>query len=142
MWWALAGLALLAGVLALVLVPRARRRSAWEADLSAAHGEAAWFARELLPQLQRAMTPAEVAGGWRVAAGRVSSVEDLLAGLSSSAPDEGGRARAGALRDAVRRAHRDVDELLVSPDPAALSGGLAVIAGQLAEVLERAPRPD
>ena len=88
-----------------------RGQPAWDADLSAAHGETAWFARELLPQLQRAMTSVEVAVGWRV----------------------------GALRHAVRCARRDVDGLLVSPDQAAQPRVLALIAGQLAEVLEQGP---
>src|SRR6476469_5330747 len=51
-WWALAAAALVAAALAAFLVPRARKRSAWRAELAEAEGEVGWFARQLLPQLQ------------------------------------------------------------------------------------------
>lgn len=128
---------LLAAALAVVLVRRARRRSAWDADLAAVEDEAEWFARELVPRLQQAGSPDEVAGGWRVAAGRVILAEDQLTGLESSAPDEARRTRARALRDAVRAARHGVDGLLVSPDPATLPRDLAATVSQLAVVLDR-----
>jgi hypothetical protein len=136
-WWVLAGV-LLAAALAALLVPRARRRAAWRADLAGAEGEVAWFARELLPQLQQAGSADEVAGGWQVAAGRVTAVEDRLTGLEPSAPDEAGRGRARELRDAVRGARRGMDELVVSRDPAAMANGLQALATELIAVLDAA----
>ena len=75
--WVLLVAGALAAVLA-ILLRRSRRRRSWQADLSAAEEEVAWFAGELLPQLQRAASPDEVAGGWRVATRRVTSIEDRL----------------------------------------------------------------
>ena len=48
------------------LVVRARRRSAWDQELAAEEGEVSWLARELLPELRRAASREEVAGGWTV----------------------------------------------------------------------------
>ena len=79
--------ALVAGVVGSVLVPRARRRRAWDAELTAAEKETRWLVREFLPQLQSAGTADEVAGGWQVGAGRVTLVEDQLTGMESAAPD-------------------------------------------------------
>ncbi len=87
-WWLLAGLGLLGAALATILVVRGRRRQAWDADLQEAEQEARWFAQELLPGLEQAGSADEVAGGWRVAAGRVTLIEDRLTGMSSAAPDE------------------------------------------------------
>lgn len=135
MWWLLAA-ALVAAALAAFLVPRARRSRAWRADLAGAEGETAWFARELLPQLQQAGSLDEVAGGWQVSAGRVTALEDQLTRLEPSAPDEAGQARARELRDAVRVARRGVEDLITSRDPAALAHELGAIAIQLTATLE------
>lgn len=139
-WWLLAGLGLLGAVLALILVPRARRRSSWDADLAAAEQEARWLDRELLPQLQRAGSPDEVAGGWQVAAGRVTLIEDRLTGLESVAPDEARVSRARVLRDAVRAAHHGMDTAVVSRDPTTLARDLAAVASQLSATLEAQAR--
>ena len=138
-WWVLVGV-LLAAALAALLVPRARRRRAWRADLAAAEGEAAWFARELLPQLQQAGSADEVAGGWRVASGRVTAVEDQLTRLEPTAPDEAGRGRARELRDAVRVARSGVEGLVASRDPAAVAHELGALAIELAAAVEPAGR--
>ena len=106
---------------------------------AAAEAEASWLAAELLPQLQQSASPDEVAGGWQVAAGRVTAVEDRLTGLETSAPDESRGARAGALRDAVRDARLGVADLLVSRDPALLARDLVAIRAGLEAAL--APRP-
>ena len=126
---------LLGGALAAILVPRARQRRAWDEGLAEAETEARWFAEELLPQLQQAGSPDEVAGGWQVAAGRVTAAEDRLTGLETSAPDEARGARAVALRDAVRAARQGVEDLLVTRDPAALGRGLALLASRLSAAL-------
>ena len=105
-WWLLAAAAL-AALLAAILVPRRRRRNAWRADLTAAVGEATWFARELLPQLQQASSTEQVAGGWQVGAGRVTVLEDQLTGLEASARDEADRAARSRLAGrGARRASR------------------------------------
>jgi hypothetical protein len=131
----LAGLVLLGGTLAAILVPRARRRKAWEADLATEEDEVAWFARELVPALQQAGSPDAVAGGWQVAAARVAQAEDRLTGLESVAPDEVRRSRALSVRDAVRAARLGIENLIVTPDAAAVPRDLAAIASELEAVL-------
>lgn len=138
-WWLVAALVLIGVLLTAILVPKARRRRAWDADLTTAEDEVTWLARELLPTLQQAGSPDAAAGGWRVAAGRVTSTEDRLTLLEPSAPDDVRRSRARSLRDAVRAARQQVENLLMSGDPAALRGDLAVIAAQLTSSL--GPRP-
>jgi hypothetical protein len=131
----LVGLALLGAMLAAILVPRARRRSAWDTDLAAQEVEVTWFARELVPALQQAGSPDAVAGGWQVAAARVTRAEDQLTGLESTAPDDARRTRARSLRDAVRTARQGIEQLTVTRDPAALPRDLAAIASQLQAAL-------
>ena len=136
----LAALVLLGVVLALILVPRARRRGAWDTELASAEQELRWLAHDLLPQLQRAGSPDEVAGGWQVAAGRVSLVEDKLTGLESAAPDSSRARRARVMRDAVRAARQGMEARLASRDPTTLARDLAAIATQLSVALEAPPR--
>lgn len=112
LWWLLGGLAVAACV-AVPLLVRSRRRGAWNADLAAAEGEVAWFSRVLVPELRQGESTEHVRGGWTVAEARVAAVEDRLTALEASAPDDVGRTRARALRDAVRSARnriRDVGE--------------------------------
>jgi len=120
------------------LLVRARRRRAWRADLSAAEDEVAWFARMLVPELRQAGSPERVAGGWTVAASRVSAVEDRLTALEASAPDDAGRARTRTLRDAVRSSRGRMQELLGSAAPDTLSHGLDAIAAELEAALRAA----
>ena len=134
-WWLLAAVVVAAALTAL-LVPRARRRRAWRADLASAQGEAAWFARELLPQLQQARSRDELAGGWQVAGVRVVAVEDRLTGLETSAPDEPVRAQVHELRDAVRAARKRVEELSVSGESSAIARELGALAPRLTAALE------
>lgn len=126
---------LLGGTLAAILIPRARRRGAWDADLAAEEGEVAWFARELVPALQQAGSPDAVAGGWQVAAARVTQAEDRLTILASAAPDEVRRSRAQSVRDAVRAARLGIENLIVTRDAAAVPRDLAAIASRLEAVL-------
>ena len=139
MWWLLA-LAVVAGIVAAVLVPRSRRRSEWEADLASTDGEVTWFARELLPQLQLAGTADALAGGWRVAALRVTALEDRLTRLETVAPDETSGARARQLRDAVRAARGGVEDLVASRDMTSGSGPAGVGRGAARGVAAAARR--
>lgn len=132
--WILLAAGAIAAVVAIIL-SRSRRRRAWQADLTAAEGEARWFARVLLPQLQQAASPDEVAGGWRVAARRVTTIEDRLTGLEASAPDDAGRARASALRDAVRDARHAVEDLVQVRDTTTQIRELSSIATRLEAAL-------
>ncbi len=134
-WWLLA-LAVVAGIVAAVLVPRSRRRSEWEADLASTDGEVTWFARELLPQLQLAGTADALAGGWRVAALRVTALEDRLTRLETVAPDETSGARARQLRDAVRAARGGVEDLVASRDMTSAAARLGSVAAQLEASLQ------
>ena len=131
LWW-VAGLALLGAALAAILLPRARRRSAWDTDLAAQQDEVTWFARELVPALQQAGSPDAVAGGWQVAAARVTRAEDKLTGLESTAPDEARGSRARSLRDAVRAARLGIEHLIVSRDPVTQPRDLGVIGEPVA----------
>ncbi|MEP7369711.1 MAG: hypothetical protein ABI662_08660 [Dermatophilaceae bacterium] len=135
------GLGLLAIALAAILIPRARRRSAWDVDLAAARGEVEWFALELLPALQQSDSPDEVAGGWQVAAGRVTLAEDKLADLEASAPEEMRKSQARSLRDAVRSGRLGLERLVVSRDPAAVPRDLAAVATTLAQALTPGHEP-
>jgi hypothetical protein len=135
-WWLLAALVLLGVVLAALLVPRTRRRRAWDADMATAQDRVAWFARDLLPALQELGSPAAVAGGWQVARARVTEAEDRLTALASSDPDVGRQGRALSLRDAVRAARESVETELASGDPDTLRHGLSEVAAQLSAALD------
>jgi hypothetical protein len=114
-WWVLAAL-LLGAAVAIPLVVRARRRSAWRQSLVDQEAEVAWLARDLLPELRRGGSVEQVAGGWAVGRTRVSAAEDRLTVLESTAPDDVGRERARSLRDAVRRADAGMAQL-TGPGP-------------------------
>ncbi len=115
-WWALAGL-LVAAAIATPLLVRSHRRQVWRADFATAEQEAAWFARELVPELGRSGSLDQVEGGWTVGADRVTAVEDRLTALEASAPDDATRTETRTLRDAVRASRGRVEELLQSGDP-------------------------
>jgi hypothetical protein len=137
-WWLIAAaVAVGAGF----LVVGARRRSAWDAQVADVITDVAWFARELLPQLQLATTPDGLAGGWQVGAARVARVEDRLTGLEASAPDESRRTRARALRDAVRAARGDVEALIASRDQLSAGPRLAASSATLQAALNDVPTP-
>lgn len=113
-WWWLALVVLVVGALvAVLLVRRSRLGRTWRSDVATAEREVGWFARDLVPQLRGSGSVAGVAGGWTVAAPRVSALDDRLTHLVTTAPGEEERARATALRDAVRTA-RDRIAALVS----------------------------
>lgn len=137
LWWVLAA-AVAAG--AGYLLVGARRRSAWDSEAAEAASDVAWFARELLPQLQLAPTPDSLAGGWQVGAARVAGAEDRLTGLVASAPDESRRTRARTLRDAVRAARADVESVISSRDQLSAPPRLAASAAALQTALNAAPR--
>ncbi len=134
-WWLLAAL-VVASAVAIPLLMAASRRRDWRADLAAAEQEVGWFVQVLLPELQQAGSAAGVRGGWGVGEPRVAAVEDRLTELAASARDEAGRARAVALRDAVRRSRDRIRALAesgavdVSHDLAAISAELSATLGQ------------
>ncbi len=94
-WWLLAALAIAAAI-AIPLLVRASRRKAWHTELAAAEAEAAWLARELVPELRRNAGSIErLAGAWSAGgAERATAAEDALTGLTASAPDDASLARA------------------------------------------------
>jgi hypothetical protein len=126
-----------AAVLGAALLVRARRRAKWEAQFRSALEEVRWFNDELLPQLQQSTSPVEVAGGWRVGAPRVERVEDQLTGLASTAPGEERTARAQDLRDAVRAARQEVDDLVATGGTSTDADTLRAAASRLANALAR-----
>jgi hypothetical protein len=138
--WLLAILGV-AVVIAIPLLVRARRRRGWGADLAASEDDVAWFARALVPELRHAGSAERVAGGWTVgSADRIRALEDRLTVLEASAPDDTGRFRARALRDAVRSSRERMEELVGSgfaQDPLRV---LDSVAADLEAAL-RAPYP-
>ncbi len=139
-WWLLAAL-ILGTAVAIPLVVRARRRSAWRRDLAEAEGELAWFARELLPELRQVGSREQVAGGWTVGQTRVAAAEDRLTVLESTAPDDAGRERAVSLRDASRQARGRMQQFIGSgSDTWALD--LDAIIADLEVILRRTGSPD
>jgi hypothetical protein len=135
-WWLLAALA--AGLaIGVPLVLRSRRRRAWQSAFATGQDEATWLTRELLPELRRAGSREQVAGGWAVSSARVGALEDELTALEATAPDDSDRARARALRDAVRAARMRVEALVVPDSDESTS---AVLDGVIND-LELALRP-
>ena len=135
LWWLLAAVAVALAV-GIPLLARARRRQAWRSDLGAAESEVAWFARMLIPDLRRAGSAGQIAGGWGVAASRVGALEDRLIALEMSAPDDAGRARALALRDAVRASRVHLEELVRTGATDTLMRDLDAIAARLESALQ------
>lgn len=130
LWWLLAAV-LVAVAVAVPLLLRARRRQRWRADLAAAEGEVAWFARSLVPDLRRAALVDEAAGGWAVGSSRVSALEDRLIALEATARDDAGRGRARTLRDAVRASRNRLSVLIAARDAEALQRDLDAVAAEL-----------
>ncbi len=95
----------------------------------------AWLARVLIPELRQQSSLAEASGGWNVAESRVVAVEDRLTALEPLAPDEAGQLRAVDLRDAVRAARVQIQDLLQSGRPETMSQGFDAVAAQLEQVL-------
>ena len=140
MWWLLAAV-LVAAAIAIPLLLARRRRDAWRRELSEAEGELAWFARELLPELRQAPSGEQMAGGWAVASNRVTQAEDRLTALETTGPDEDGRARALALRDAARVARIRMETLTKTGAPDTWAIDLDDITENLALALGPPPSP-
>ncbi len=140
LWWLLAALAL-AVVVTVPLIVRARRRRAWRAGLAAAEEEVAWFARVLVPDLRRASSVDQVAGGWAVASSRVAAVEDRLTALQPSAPDDSGRIRVRTLRDAVRTSRGHMQDVVDSGAPGTVHQDLDAVVAELEAALRGAANP-
>ena len=116
-WWLLIPVLAIAAVVAWLILRRSRRRQAWEARLASAESEIGWFARDLIPQLRGSGSAAGVSGGWAVAVPRVTSLDDDLSQLITTAPGDPQRARALTMRDAVRTARDRVAAVAGSTDP-------------------------
>lgn len=135
LWW-LAGAVVLAAVVTTALLLRRRsKKHAWEKKFDVTKGEVAWFARQLVPQLGRAPTAQQIAGGWRIEADRVISIEDHLTTLEASAVDDLGRRQARTLRDAVRAARIHLATLDIATDTLAATGLLQSAAAELETAL-------
>lgn len=116
---------------AVPLLRRARRRRTWQADLAMAEDEVAWFAHSLVPDLRRAASLDQAAGGWAVGSSRVSALEDRLTALEATAPDDADRGRARTLRDAVRASRNRLGGLIAARDADALLRDLDAVAAEL-----------
>ncbi|MFI6831805.1 hypothetical protein ACIBG5_32195 [Kribbella sp. NPDC050241] len=134
MWWVL--IAFLVGLaVAIPLLVRSRHRRAWWDDLASAEEEVAWFARSLIPELRLTGSVEAAAGGWAVAASRVTAADDHLTVLEASAPDESAQARAAALRDAVRSGRVRMEALRESSTAETMSRDLDAVAADLEAAL-------
>jgi len=140
MWWLLAAV-LVAAAIAIPLLLTRRRRDAWRRELAEAESELAWFARELLPELRQAPSSEEMVGGWAVASSRVTAAEDRLTALDTTRPDDDGRARALALRDAARVARTRMEQLTKAGAPDTWSVDLDDIRADLEVALGPPPSP-
>ncbi|MFG1625292.1 hypothetical protein [Kribbella sp. NPDC049227] len=134
LWWVLIAF-LVALAVAIALLVRSRHRQAWRDDLASAEDEVAWFARSLIPELRQTGSVEAVAGGWAVAASRVTAAEDRLTVLEASAPDESAQARAATLRDAVRSARVRMEALRESSTAETMPQDLDAIAVDLEAAL-------
>ncbi|MBA2955910.1 hypothetical protein GON03_16360 [Nocardioides sp. MAH-18] len=109
LWWLLAA-AVIAGAIAIPLVMRTRRRTAWQQGIAKGEADLAWLSRQLVPQLRTG------AAAWTASsAARITATEDRLTRLADEAADDAGRARAIALRDAARNARHRLDALPADP---------------------------
>ena len=113
-WWLLIPVLVVAAIV--VLLVQRRKRRAWRDRLAAAEREVAWFARDLVPQLRGAGSAAGVAGGWSVAAPRVTSLDDQLSRLATTAPGDEDRARVIAVQTAVRTSRDRVAAVVAAGD--------------------------
>ncbi|MGW7685035.1 hypothetical protein ACWGID_30115 [Kribbella sp. NPDC054772] len=134
LWWVLAAIVLVLAI-GIPLLIRSRRRSAWRDDLSAAEGEVTWFARTLIADLRRQPSPMAAAGAWNVESSRVVAVEDKLTALASKAPNDADGTRARTLRNAVRGARTDIQNLLTTATPATLPRDLDAVGARLEQAL-------
>ncbi|WP_395695178.1 hypothetical protein [Nocardioides sp.] len=141
--WLVLGVVLVVAVLVGLLLARSRRRAAWARLVEADEQEAAWFARELVPELRRNAGSAErLAGAWSVAgADRVRRLEDSLTAHAATSPDDVGRVRTSTLRDAVREARERLDALAGPLPPASPSAELDAVAAGLEAALARVTPP-
>ena len=94
-----------------------------------------WFARGLIPRLERGPTVEQIAGGWRIAAERIVSIEDKLTTLEATAIDERDRGHAHTLRSAVRAARAQLAALDTVSDTFAASDLLRSAAAHLETAL-------
>ena len=117
-WWLLGAIILGVAVAIPVVIVR-RRRNGWRERLALAESEIVWFARQLLPQLQQQQSVDQVAGAWQVTRDRVSALEDTLTGLQSTARRGPEEALARNLRDSVRAARIQLDDVAAAPGPMA-----------------------
>ncbi|WP_329004200.1 hypothetical protein OHA18_12435 [Kribbella sp. NBC_00709] len=140
LWWVL-GAIVVALAVGIPLLIRSRRRQAWRDDLASGEDEVAWFARGLIPELRRQPSPEQAAGAWNVESSRVVTAEDKLTALERSAPDEAAGTRARTLRDAVRAARGDIENLLATATPITMPSDLDAVSARLEQALGQ-PRPE
>ena len=95
----------------------------------------------LVPELRRQPSTAQAAGAWNVESSRVVTAEDKLTALEQSAPDQAAGTRARTLRDAVRAARGDIENLLASATPLTMPPDLDAVAARLEQALGQ-PRPE
>jgi hypothetical protein len=80
------------------------------------------------------------AGAWNVESSRVVAVEDKLTALASKPPGQAAGTRARTLRNAVRAARTDIQNLLATATPATMPRELDAVGARLEQTL--APATD
>ena len=139
MWWLLAAVVLLLVLAGVLLVRRHNRRRAWTQALAAATEQAAWFARALIPSLGQASSLQQMARTWQASSARVTSIEQQLTALESTAVGHDRGTQARLLRDAVRSARVRLETLLSSSDASAVRTALATSASEIETALAAIP---
>ena len=135
LWWLLGAVVLAAVIASVLLLRRRSKKHAWADEFILAKHEVVWLTRELLPQLSRAPTAGQTAGGWRIEAGRVVATEDRLTRLEATAVDGVSRRQARTLRDAVRAARTHLGALDNAADTATAKNLLRSTAADLETAL-------
>jgi hypothetical protein len=135
LWWLIGVVALAAVATTVVLLRRRSKKQAWAGRFDAAKGQVAWFARELIPQLGRAPTVQQMAGGWRIEANRIVAIEDQLTTVEATAVDDVGRGRARTLRGAVRGSRTQLAGLDDTADMVVATNLLRSAAAELESAL-------
>jgi hypothetical protein len=130
-WWLIVVAALALALAGVFLAVHRHRRQVWSRTFAGARNEVRWLAQTLIPSLGLEASAAQMMQDWQPASARVMAAEEELARLETTAPDAGRAGRVRALRDVLVSSRLRVNDLVASPDVAAVRPGLASVAATL-----------